>query len=156
MLDWEGDSDNAELSCDCSLDGQRAADDDYPPVHLITKGISPSVVGARVSIGTHLDPSQSKGMTVVGRVRSITGADPTQSALIVLRNGLFKNILPALSRKDKRKKDATIATIEQHRCEILPLLDTPAAIDAVLKVALDELKRTAHRNEVLMKRYGIH
>jgi hypothetical protein len=157
MLDWDGSCGDVGESFGSSLDPEWPSDDGNPLADPVATAIPPSVVSAQVCIcPLHAKSPQWKGVTVLGRIRAITGADPTQAALIALRRGLFKDILPELSRPDKRKKNSNIATIEKHRAQLLPLFDTKDGIDEVFKVVLDEMKRTAHRNEVLMNRYGIH
>ena len=61
-------------------------------------------------------------MTVLDALRQITGVEPLQKDLIIMREGIFGDILPKLTRIEKRDKRANLRTFEQYGAVILPLL----------------------------------
>jgi hypothetical protein len=134
------------------MTGDRAE----PRIDQIQRLILPSAGSEPMGIRPfHSQPDQFAGETVMRRLRAITGVTAPQKALIALRKGLFKSIVPRVTRDESREKTLNVATIEQYRVPILAILETPEAIAAVLDVVLREMKRPAHREEVLMHQHGI-
>jgi hypothetical protein len=127
-----------------------------PPIAAAQPPVLPS--DGRVTMGfrpSYSQPDQFAGETVIRRLRRMTGVDTPQKALLALRRGLFKNIVPRVTRDESREKKLNVATIEQFRDSILALLESPEAIAEVLVVVLNEMRRPAHREEVLMHKHGI-
>jgi hypothetical protein len=89
------------------------------------------------------------------KLKQITGIDPTQALLIDLRQGPFRDFIPALSRDEKRRKNANIQTIENHQVEILTFLETQDGIRQVFESALRDAKSKSHREQMLMVLCGI-
>jgi hypothetical protein len=94
--------------------------------------------------------------TVAERLCAIIGRNAIQAELISLRMGLFKNTLPAMTRSEKRTRQSNLETFSRFRTEVLALLDTPAAINEVVTVALENCKTETERNAVKMHVFGIH
>jgi hypothetical protein len=135
---------------------RMARDRAEPPIEDVQTLILPSAGSEPMGLRSfHSHPDQFAGETVIHRVRGITGVTAPQKALLALRKGLFKSILPRVTRDESREKTLNVARIEQYRTPILALLETSEAIAEVLDVVLKEMKRPAHREEVLMHQNGI-
>jgi hypothetical protein len=74
--------------------------------------------------------------SVRARFRAIIGDDIRQTELIVLHQDLFWHVLPPLSRREKRTKTYHLMTFEEHRVEVLDILDTEDGIARVVEAAL--------------------
>jgi hypothetical protein len=74
--------------------------------------------------------------SVAARFRAIIGDEIRQTELIALHQGLFSHVLPPLSRSEKRTKTYHLMTFEQHRVEVLDILDTEDGIARVVEAAL--------------------
>jgi hypothetical protein len=73
--------------------------------------------------------------SVERRLCALIGDGARQSELISLRKGLFKHLMPPLTRREKRTKSANLETFEGFREALLAVLDTPEGVAAVVEVA---------------------
>jgi hypothetical protein len=69
--------------------------------------------------------------SVRARLFKLIGSEIHQPELIALRRGLFKDILPAPTREEKRLWCENMVAFECHRDQILPLLDFPEFVSRV-------------------------
>jgi hypothetical protein len=101
--------------------------------------------------------SRSGGVgSVEGRFRAIIGANVRQSELISIRQGsLFKDILPKLTRGEKRTKTLNLATFESCRAKVLEVLECPGAIAEVVRVALEGRAKVLEKQALLMHVFGL-
>jgi hypothetical protein len=74
--------------------------------------------------------------TVAHRLFGILGCEIRQSELKALHQGLFKDILPPMTRDQKRVKFLLMASFEAHNVEVLAMLDSPEVIRKVLHIVL--------------------
>jgi hypothetical protein len=115
-------------------------DDSSPPLLRIDGvPVSPPILASR----------GARGMSVEARLSAIIGDSVRQIELISLRQGLFNEVMPPLTRPEKRTKGANLATFESCRDALLPILDTPAGIARVVEVAL--ANRTNDRERLALK-----
>ena len=90
-------------------------------------------------------------MTVLDALRQITGVEPLQKDLIIMREGIFGDILPKLTRIEKRDKRANLRTFEQYGAVILPLLKRTDFATEVINITLDATTRETRRTTILMR-----
>jgi hypothetical protein len=154
--EWEIDYDELDEPFDSDTAQDLILEIGDPPAdsrnEVILSSAGSDMMGIRP---LHSQTEHFAGETVMGRLTTITGVAPPQRALLALRKGLFRDIVPQVTRDESREKPENVARIEQYRASILPLLETKDAITEVLDVVLKEMKRKAHRDEVLMHQLGI-
>jgi hypothetical protein len=97
-----------------------------------------------------LQTRSGSSQTVTNRLRDILGRDPAQAELISLREELFKDILPAMTRSEKRAKQTNLETCECFRSEVLALLDRSNGIREVVEIALAKAPRKIQRKALMM------
>jgi hypothetical protein len=86
--------------------------------------------------------------TVETRLHSIIGDQIRQNELKALREGLFTEILPEITRDEKRTRSAHLKVFESHRAEVLPFLEKPEVIAAVVEAVLTSRYNRNRDNDV--------
>jgi hypothetical protein len=87
--------------------------------------------------------------TVEGRLKAIIGSTLRQKELKALRQGLFKDLLPAMTRDERRNKAAHLMALESRRAEVLAFLDKPEVIPAVVEAVLTSRYNNPKKREGL-------
>ena len=90
-------------------------------------------------------------LTVLDALRQITGVEPLQKDLVIMRESIFVDVLPKMTRIEKRDKRANLRTFEQYGAIILPLLKRTDFATEVINITLDATTRETRRTSVLMK-----
>jgi hypothetical protein len=103
-----------------------------------------------------LNPETNHADSVAARFRGILGNDICQNELISLRQGLFKDILPPLTRDEKRTKTSHLMTFESHRSEVLAVLETPVGITQVIEAAFRNRKNGRTLEALKMHIFHVH
>jgi hypothetical protein len=93
--------------------------------------------------------------TVIHTLHQIIGMEPTQSILLALRAKTFRDILPEPTRNEKRSKALNIQSIENHKVEILTLLESFRGIHEIFQLVFGDGKRKVEPDQLLMSWYGI-
>jgi hypothetical protein len=91
--------------------------------------------------------------TVLERLKCIIGSEIRQNELITLRRGLFKDILPQMTRDEKRNKSINVSCLEGHRIELLSLLDRQVVIRQVLHIVYESRQKVQEQRELFAHMY---
>jgi hypothetical protein len=62
---------------------------------------------------------------------------------------MFKDILPPLTRNEKRSRTLNVVSFDRRRDEVLALLDSPDIIREVLTVVFERRTQGSQRNKLL-------
>jgi hypothetical protein len=101
--------------------------------------------------------TRSAGEGSVGRrFREILGCQIYKNELITLQQGLFRDIFPRSRREERRVRAVLMASFEAHRLEVLAKLDSPHAIQEVLRVVLSSRQKRCARDVIYAHIWNIH
>jgi hypothetical protein len=89
-------------------------------------------------------------VSAIEKLSSVIGSEIRQSELLSLRSPVFAQILGRPTRSECRLKEANEAAFEAHRSEIISILDNPAVVTEVTRIALRNRTKLAEREAVLM------
>jgi hypothetical protein len=87
--------------------------------------------------------------SVMLRLASIIGSEARQADLLCLRKTVFARILGNPTRSEARLKTANESVYESHRSEILPLLENPAVIREVGRIALTNRSKAGQKEAIM-------